>query len=447
MNIAVVGTGYVGLVTGVCLSEMGNFVTCVDVNEEKIALLNDGIVSIYEPGLDDLVKSNSLSERLKFTTNIKTAVQQNEILMIAVGTPPNEDGSADLQHVLNVAKTIGQTITERKVIITKSTVPVGTGAKVKAAIQEELNKRNLNISFSVVSNPEFLKEGSAVNDFLKPDRIVVGCEDDYAQEKLKQMYQPFVLNGHRVIFMDILSAELTKYAANAMLATKISFMNEISQIAERVGADVAAIRQGIGTDQRIGFHFIYPGIGYGGSCFPKDVKALIRTGRDYGMNMQILEAAENVNQLQRQHFINKIKMQYKNNLTGLQFGVWGLSFKPETDDIREAPAIDVVHALASAGAKILAFDPIAGKNFLTYFKENYPNLVSQLQVVDDQYEALEGSDALILVTEWKPFRSPDFSRIKKLLKAPVIFDGRNQYDPEQMRNMGFDYNCVGRPKK
>lgn len=445
MKVAVVGTGYVGLVTGTCLAEMGNTITCVDIDKKKIDLLKDGVIPIYEPGLEELVKSNYDSKRLDFTTDISKAIHASDVIIIAVGTPPNEDGSADLKHVLKVAETIGQTMTENKIVVNKSTVPVGTGDKVRSTIAAELVKRNLNIQFSVVSNPEFLKEGAAVNDFMKPDRIVVGCDSDDAQEKMNQMYKPFVLNGHRIIFMDIRSAELTKYAANAMLATKISFMNEISRIAEKVGADVSAIRQGIGSDSRIGFHFIYPGIGYGGSCFPKDVKALVRTGRENNVPMQILEAVEDVNKSQREIFVSKILKHYQNNLKGKKFAIWGLSFKPETDDIREAPAIDIIESLVSAGAEVLAYDPVAAENMLEHFKQNNPKILPMFKVLDDQYEVLAGTDALLLVTEWKPFRSPDFTKIKAALKTPVIFDGRNQYDPEQMRTLGIKYSCIGRP--
>lgn len=450
MSLAIVGTGYVGLVTGTCLAEMGNTVTCVDIDKRKIDLLKDGIIPIYEPGLEDLVKSNAHSRRLQFTTDLISAIINNEILMIAVGTPPNEDGSADLQHVLKVAATVGQHMTNRKIIITKSTVPVGTGDLIKSTVTNELKKRNMNIQFSVVSNPEFLKEGAAVSDFMKPDRIVIGCEDEYAREKLRHMYQPFVLNGHRLIFMDVRSSELTKYAANAMLATKISFMNEMSRVAEHVGADISAIRQGIGSDARIGFHFIYPGIGYGGSCFPKDVKALVRTGRENGLTLKVLEAVEEVNQNQRVFFVDKIKNHYGNNLRGKKFAVWGLSFKPETDDIREAPALNIIESLLKSGAQVQAFDPIAAKNTLEYFKASYPEFLnvnangSAFKIFDNQYDALKDADAMVLITEWKPFRSPDFDKMKALMKAPVIFDGRNQYDPVQLSALGFSYTCIGR---
>jgi UDPglucose 6-dehydrogenase len=455
MKIAVVGTGYVGLVTGTCLAEMGNEITCVDVDQRKIELLKDGVIPIYEPGLEELVKSNFAAGRLQFTTQIAEAVQSSEVIMIAVGTPPKEDGSADLKHVLKVAESIGQYMNDKKIVITKSTVPVGTGEKVKAMIASQLKTRNSKLEFSVCSNPEFLKEGTAVGDCMRPDRIVIGCEDDFAKEKLTQMYQPFILNGHRVIFMDIRSAELTKYAANALLATKISFMNEVSRVAEKVGADIAAVRQGIGTDVRIGFHFIYPGIGYGGSCFPKDVKALITTAQENGIDLTILNAVENVNQSQRQFYFNKIKTHFKNDLKNKKFAIWGLSFKPETDDIREAPAIDVIVALLQAGASVDAYDPIAGENTTSYFsdKENlkthFPNISaeeikSRLNILENEYDVLKNADALLLLTEWKPFRSPDFKRVADLLKKPVIFDGRNLYDQQQMQDLGFHYECIGR---
>lgn len=439
MKVAVVGTGYVGLVSGTCLAEMGNEVICVDVDQQKIANLKKGIMPIYEPGLESLVKSNHDAGRLQLTTDIESAVHDSEVLMIAVGTPPNEDGSADLKHVLKVANTIGRTITAPKVIVTKSTVPVGTGDKVRQEIQAELDKRALRIAFSVASNPEFLKEGAAVADFMRPDRIVIGCDSEYARDILTQMYQPFVLNGHRVIFMDIRSAELTKYAANSLLATKISFMNELSRVAEVVGADMQAVRQGIGSDTRIGFQFIYPGIGYGGSCFPKDVNALVNTAREVGLNLSILEAVESVNQSQRQFFVEKISRHFQGSMQGRKFAVWGLAFKPETDDIREAPALDIIDSLLAAGATVVAFDPIAAGNTREYFKGR-----EGIRFVDEQYEALAAADALLLITEWKPFRSPDFPRMKALLKNALIFDGRNQYEPATMKALGFGYQCIGR---
>jgi UDPglucose 6-dehydrogenase len=439
MKVAVVGTGYVGLVSGTCLAEMGNQITCVDIDEKKVANLKNGIMPIYEPGLDGLVKSNHEAGRLLFTTDIESAIHDSEVVMIAVGTPPQEDGSADLKHVLKVANTIGRTIKGSKVVVTKSTVPVGTGDKVRKEIQSELDKRGVKIDFSVASNPEFLKEGAAVNDFMKPDRIVIGCDTEFAKDALTRMYQPFVLNGHRVIFMDIRSAELTKYAANSLLATKISFMNELSRVAEVVGADMQAVRQGIGSDARIGFHFIYPGIGYGGSCFPKDVNALVNTAREVKLNLSILEAVEAVNQSQRGFFFDKVSRHFKGDLKGKTFAVWGLAFKPETDDIREAPALDIIESLLEAGARVVAFDPIAAEHTKAHFKGK-----DGVRFVNDQYEALTGADALLLITEWKPFRSPDFPRMKSLLKTPLVFDGRNQYEPASMKALGFGYQCIGR---
>jgi len=440
VKIAVFGTGYVGLVTGTCLAEMGNTVTCVDIDEKKIRLLKDGVIPIYEPGLEELVVKNALAQRLLFTTETKAAVEENEILMIAVGTPPSEDGSADLKHVLTVAESIGTNMNGPKVIVTKSTVPVSTGDKVKVTVQRALQARGAKHPFSIASNPEFLKEGAAVQDFMKPDRIVVGAEDELAKEKLEEMYRPFVLNGHRMIVMDIRSAELTKYASNAMLATKISFMNELARVAEKVGADVASVRQGMGTDVRIGFHFTYPGVGYGGSCFPKDVKALVRTSRELGLPAALLEAVEAVNDTQRAFFVDKIRSHFAGNLKNKHFAVWGLSFKPETDDVREAPALDIIKMLTDAGASVTAHDPIANAHVQEHFKDN-----KNVRLCDDQYETLRAADALLLLTEWKPFRSPDFQRIKELLRAPVIFDGRNQYDLGQMYSLGFRYHSVGRP--
>ncbi|MEJ0099047.1 MAG: UDP-glucose/GDP-mannose dehydrogenase family protein [Pseudomonadota bacterium] len=439
MKIAVVGTGYVGLVSGTCLAEMGNQVTCVDVDQKKISMLKNGVIPIYEPGLESLVKSNHDTGRMQFTTDIEAAIHDCEVLMIAVGTPPQEDGSADLQHVLKVAETIGQTIKTPKVIVTKSTVPIGTGDKVRDKVRQQLTQRGVNVQFSVASNPEFLKEGAAVSDFMRPDRIVIGCDDDHAKEVLGRMYQPFVLNGHRVIFMDIRSAELTKYAANSLLATKISFVNELARVAEVVGADMSAVRQGIGSDARIGMHFIYAGVGYGGSCFPKDVSALVNIGREVGLKLSILEAVEEVNQSQRAFFVDKISRHFKGELKGRKFAVWGLAFKPETDDIREAPALDVIESLLKAGATVTAYDPIAADHVKGYFKGQ-----SGVTLVDDQYEVLDGADALLLITEWKPFRSPDFPRMKALLKNAVIFDGRNQYEPATMKALGFAYQCIGR---
>lgn len=415
MKIAVVGAGYVGLVSGTCLAEMGNQVICVDIDARKIAKLQDGVIPIYEPGLEDLVQLNCTSGRLHFTTDIQAAIHDSEVIMIAVGTPPNEDGSADVQHVLKVAEMIGQIMTSAKVVVTKSTVPLGTGKKIKAKIQEEISKRALDLEFSVASNPEFLKEGAAVTDFMRPDRIVIGCDDERAREVLGLMYRPFVLNGHSVLFMDMLSAELTKYAANSMLATKISFMNELARVAELVGADMSAVRQGIGSDERIGFQFIYPGIGYGGSCFPKDVNALVNTARSVGSRLSILEAVEAVNQSQRRLFFEKVRRHFVGNLSGRKFAVWGVAFKPETDDIREAPALEVIDSLLKAGASVVAYDPVAADNARAHFSGR-PGVT----FADDQYAALEGADALLLITEWKPFPR---SRFRPDEGAPQRSDG------------------------
>jgi UDPglucose 6-dehydrogenase len=441
MKVAVIGTGYVGLVTGTCLAEVGNNVTCVDIDAQKIANLKDGVLPIYEPGLEPLVKSNYESGRLQFTTHLADAVRANEILMIAVGTPPTEDGSADMKHVLKVAEEIGEHMDKHKVVVTKSTVPVGTCDLVKSSIEKALAKRGAKLTFSVASNPEFLKEGAAVADFMKPDRIVIGCSDEIAKKTLTKLYAHFVKNGFQLFTMDLRSAELCKYASNAMLATKISFMNELSRVSEALGADISQVRLGMGADQRIGYQFTHPGIGYGGSCFPKDVKALIASANKANVRVELMNAVEHVNQTQRQLFIEKIRKHFSNQLKDKTFAIWGLSFKPETDDIREAPALDVVAALVDAGARVVGYDPIASKHFMREF-QGQPNF----SVSKTHYEALKGADALILCTEWKPFRSPDFSEMKKLMKAPVIFDGRNQYDLEVMKENGFIYYCVGRPE-
>jgi UDPglucose 6-dehydrogenase len=440
VKLAVVGTGYVGLVSGACLAETGNEVTCVDIDQKKIELLKDGVIPIYEPGLEPLVKTNYAEKRLHFTTDMNAAVDSHEILMIAVGTPPNEDGSADLKHVLNVAAAIGKQMKTYKLIVTKSTVPVGTGDLVRKTVQTELDKRGLKLEFSVASNPEFLKEGAAVADFMKPDRIVIGCNDERGENILRDLYAPFLRNGHPLIAMDLHSSELCKYASNAMLATKISFMNELSRIAESVGADVIRVRQGMGADKRIGYEFTHAGLGYGGSCFPKDVKALISTAKQNGLQPALLEGVEEVNRTQRIRFMDKIKTHFGGKLAGKKIALWGLSFKPETDDIREAPALDLIEGFLSAGAEVTAYDPIAAKNTLEHFK-NRPGFVT----VDHMYDAVQGADALVLCTEWKPFRSPDFEKIKSLLKSPVIFDGRNQYEPQTMRDLGIKYVCIGRP--
>jgi UDPglucose 6-dehydrogenase len=436
MKIAVVGTGYVGLVTGTCLAEVGIDVTCIDIDAKKIENLTKGILPIYEPGLEELVIRNMEAGRLHFSTNLKDSVTGCDIAFIAVGTPPGEDGSADLKYVIGVAREIGQHIEDYIVIVTKSTVPVGTAKKVKAAVAEELDKRNASISFDVASNPEFLKEGAAVEDFLKPDRIVVGVESKKAEDLMRKLYKPFTLNNHPIIFMDIPSAEMTKYAANAMLATKISFMNDIANLCEIVGADVNLVRRGIGSDPRIGNKFIYPGIGYGGSCFPKDVKALVRTAQENGHDMRILQAVEDVNQDQKQVLVKKVMKHYGSELKGKSFAIWGLSFKPKTDDMREAPSLVIIEALLKAGANVKAFDPVA-------MHETHKVLGDQITYAKDQYDALIDADALIIATEWPEFRSPNFNVMLKLMKDKVIFDGRNIYDIEEMKEMNIQYHCIG----
>jgi len=438
MNISIVGTGYVGLVTGTCFADVGNQVLCVDKDQEKIDRLLQGEIPIYEPGLERLVKSSVAQDRLRFTTDIDAAVEHGEVIFIAVGTPPDEDGSADLSHVLAVARSIGQTLTEPRVVVTKSTVPVGTAAKVRNAIQGELEKRGESIEFSVASNPEFLKEGAAIEDFMKPDRVVVGADDERTVNLMRTLYAPFNRNHERLIVMDIPSAELTKYAANAMLATKISFMNELSNLAELLDADIELVRQGIGSDPRIGYHFIYPGCGYGGSCFPKDVQALHKTARQNGYDARILSAVEEVNLDQKSVLLDKIDARFGKDLSGKTFAVWGLAFKPNTDDMREAPSLVIINGLLERGATIKAFDPVANQEAA----EIYAN--APVTTVDDLYEATEAADALVLVTEWKAFRSPDFERLKQQLKTPLIFDGRNIYDPAQLKEIGFEYQGIGR---
>ncbi len=440
MRISIVGTGYVGLVTGTCFADVGNQVLCVDKDQAKIDMLLSGNIPIYEPGLERLVKQSVSQERLSFTTDIKKAVDHAEIIFIAVGTPPDEDGSADLSHVLAVAKSIGQNLQEHRVIVTKSTVPVGTAERVRAAIAKELEIRGVDVEFSVASNPEFLKEGAAIEDFMKPDRVVVGADDERAVELMRQLYAPFNRNHERLIVMDIPSAELTKYAANAMLATKISFMNELSNLAERLDADIELVRQGIGSDPRIGYHFIYPGCGYGGSCFPKDVQALHRTAKQQGYDAKILDAVEAVNQEQKYVILQKIDAQLGQDLTGKTFAIWGLSFKPNTDDMREAPSLVIINGLVERGAKIKAFDPVA-MNEAAHMLES---VKSSVEFVDDMYAATEDADALVIVTEWKTFRSPDFERLKRQLKKPLIFDGRNIYDPAALSRDGFKYHGIGR---
>jgi len=435
MKIAVVGTGYVGLVTGSCLADVGMDVTCVDVDANKIANLHKGILPIYEPGLEDIVERNTKAGRLKFTTELNDAVQGAEAAFIAVGTPPGEDGSADLRYVLAVAKEIGEKMSDYLVVITKSTVPVGTAEKVRQELQAALAARGAEIPYDVASNPEFLKEGAAIEDFMKPDRIVCGVASERAQEVMSRLYKPFTLNGHPVYFMDVPSAEMTKYAANAMLATKISFMNDIANLCELLGADVNAVRKGIGSDPRIGNRFIYPGIGYGGSCFPKDVKALVRTGRENGYALRILQSVEDVNEDQKAVLFNKVKAHF-GDLKGKHFAMWGLSFKPETDDMREAPALVICEQLLEAGATVTAYDPVA-------MKEARHMIGDKIGYADDAYAALAGADALLLVTEWREFRVPDWDRIKKALNQPAVFDGRNIYSGDELRKLGFSYSGIG----
>ncbi|HEX2093826.1 MAG TPA: UDP-glucose/GDP-mannose dehydrogenase family protein [Longimicrobiaceae bacterium] len=440
MQITVVGTGYVGLVVGACLAETGNDVICADIDERKIACLNAGEIPIYEPGLEPLVERNLEEGRLRFTTDVAEAVRGAEIIFIAVGTPPGEDGSADLQHVLAVAETIGRNMPAdgpEKIIITKSTVPVGTAGKVRETI-----RRHTSRPFHVCSNPEFLKEGAAVQDFMKPDRVVVGVESEYAREKLEELYSPFVRTGNPVLFMDIASAEITKYAANAMLATRISFMNTIAGLCEAVGADVSRVRQGIGTDERIGSSFLFAGIGYGGSCFPKDVKALVHTLHSYGVDASILEGVEQVNAEQKRVLLDRVTQRYGEDLSGCTFAVWGLSFKPETDDMREAPSLTVVRGLTERGATIRAHDPEARHEAERHFSDLIKS--GRLSLCEHNYDCLSGAHALLVLTEWAPYRRPDFDRIRKLLREPVIFDGRNLWEPEKMRDQGFHYISVGR---
>ncbi|WP_298881828.1 UDP-glucose/GDP-mannose dehydrogenase family protein [uncultured Polaribacter sp.] len=440
MNITVVGSGYVGLVSGTCFAEMGNHVTCVDIDPIKIDKLNKGIIPIFEPGLEAMVLKNVKNKNLDFTTSLADAISNAKIVFIAVGTPMGDDGSADLQYVLAVAKSIGKTMTKELVIVDKSTVPIGTADKVKATVQVELEERGLDLSFHVVSNPEFLKEGAAINDFMKPDRVVIGADSDYAFDTMKQLYSPFFRTHDRFITMDIRSAEMTKYAANAMLATKISFMNEIANICERVGADANQVRIGIGSDKRIGYSFIYPGAGYGGSCFPKDVKALKKIAEEYGYNANLITSVEDVNDAQKLVIAQKIIKKFGEDLSGKTFALWGLAFKPGTDDMREAPAIYVVKELVKRGAKIKAYDPKA----IEEAKECYLKGVENITYYDSKYEVLKEADALILLTEWKEFRSPDFDEIKSQLTTPVIFDGRNQYNAFNLEDQGFEYNQIGK---
>ena len=440
MKISVIGCGYVGLVTGVCFAEMGNTVVLVDVDASKINKLNKGEVPIFEPGLSQLILKNLENRSLRFTTSFSEAIFKSEIVFIAVGTPMGEDGSADLKHVLSVADSIGGVLESKIIIVNKSTVPVGTADKVKLRVQSALNKRKINLNFDVVSNPEFLKEGTAIEDFMKPDRIVIGSDSEEVTKKIKELYAPFFRTHNRFVSMDVRSAEMTKYAANAMLATKISFMNEIANICEKVGADANMVRLGIGSDNRIGYSFIYPGVGYGGSCFPKDVKALSKIAEEHGYNARLINAVEEVNDAQKIVIVQKIVRRFGDDLTGFCFGIWGLAFKPGTDDMREAPAIYVIKELVKRGAKVNAYDPKA----INEAKEHYLKEVQNVEYVEAKYEVLKNSDALILLTEWKEFRSPDFSEIKNQLKKPVIFDGRNQYNAFNLDEKGFEYYQIGK---
>jgi UDPglucose 6-dehydrogenase len=437
MKISVIGTGYVGLVSGTCFAETGVTVTCIDIDRQKIEMLNKGHIPIYEPGLEDIYKKNVEKGRLTFSTNLEESIKDADAVFIAVGTPPDEDGSADLKYVLGVAREIGKSLDHYIVVVTKSTVPVGTSARVKSAILEELKKRGVNIPFDVASNPEFLKEGSAVDDFLKPDRIVIGTESENAQKVMSRLYKPFLLNGHPIIFMDILSSEMTKYAANSMLATKISFINDIANLCEIVGADVDSVRKGIGSDVRIGYKFIYPGTGYGGSCFPKDVQALVRTADENGYSLDILKAVEAVNYRQKTVLFSKIYRHFNGDLKGKKIALWGLAFKPKTDDMREAPSLVIIDKLLEAGASVIAYDPVA-------MQEAQRILGDKIDYAKDEYEVCIDADALVLVTEWSEFRSPNFRVLKKLLKNKLIFDGRNIYDPVEMAEQGFSYYAIGR---
>jgi UDPglucose 6-dehydrogenase len=440
MNIAIIGSGYVGLVSGTCFAEMGNKVTCVDIDQKKIDKLEQGVLPIFEPGLESMVLKNVKNGNLFFTTNLGEAIRDAAIVFIAVGTPMGDDGSADLKYVLAVAKSIGQTMVKRVVVVDKSTVPIGTADKVRATIQKELELRNVAIEFDVVSNPEFLKEGAAITDFMKPDRVVVGSDSDHATAKMKELYHPFCMMHDRFIAMDIRSAEMTKYAANAMLATKISFMNEIANICEKVGADANQVRIGIGSDARIGYSFIYPGAGYGGSCFPKDVKALKKLAEESGYDAQLITAVENVNDAQKFVISQKIVKRFGEDLTGMSFGLWGLAFKPGTDDMREAPAIYIIKELVKRGATIKAYDPKAIEEAEHFYLKGVKNI----EYVQSKYEVLKDAAALILLTEWKEFRSPDFEEIKNLLKNPIIFDGRNQYNAFNLEEKGFEYFQIGK---
>ena len=436
MKIAIVGTGYVGLVSGACFAEVGIDVTCVDIDKRKIDNLINGTIPIYEPGLDDLVSRNVKEGRLHFTTDLKECLDEVEVVFSAVGTPPDEDGSADLKYVLDVARTFGRNINKYTILVTKSTVPVGTSAKIKAEINRELAERGMSVPFEVASNPEFLKEGAAIKDFMSPDRVVIGIESDRARKVMERLYRPFLLNNFRVIFMDIASAERTKYAANSLLATRISFMNDIANLCELVGADVNMVRKGIGTDARIGNKFLYAGCGYGGSCFPKDVKALIHTGKEHGYKMRIIEAVEEVNELQKSIVFRKLK-DALGNLKGRRIGMWGLAFKPETDDMREAPALVVIEKLLEAGATVVAYDPVA-------VPEARRRLGDRIEYALDMYDTAVDADAIALMTEWKQFRVPSWNVLHKVMRGNIIVDGRNIYDPAELAEEGFEYHCIGK---
>ena len=437
MKIAIVGTGYVGLVTGTCFAEIGVNVTCVDTNSEKIESLQKGVIPIYENGLEEMVLRNVKAKRLKFTTSLESCLNDVEVIFSAVGTPPDEDGSADLSYVLEVARTIGRNMNQYKLVVTKSTVPVGTARRVRAAIQEELDKRGVNIEFDVASNPEFLKEGNAISDFMSPDRVVVGVESVRAEKLMSKLYKPFLLNNFRVIFMDIPSAEMTKYAANSMLATRISFMNDIANLCELVGADVNMVRSGIGSDTRIGRKFLYPGIGYGGSCFPKDVKALIKTAEQNGYTMRVLRAVEDVNEAQKGVLFEKLMKQFNGDLNGKTIDLWGLAFKPETDDMREAPGLVLIDKLLKAGCQIRAYDPAA-------MNECKRRIGDVIYYARDMYDAVLDADVLMLITEWKEFRLPSWAVIKKTMNQQIVLDGRNIYDKKEMEELGFIYSCIGK---
>ena len=437
MKIAIVGTGYVGLVSGTCFAEIGVNVTCVDTNKEKIESLQKGDIPIYENGLEEMVLRNMKAKRLKFTTSLESCLDEVEVIFSAVGTPPDEDGSADLKYVLEVARTIGRNMKQYKLVVTKSTVPVGTASKVRAVIQEELDKRGVTVDFDVASNPEFLKEGNAISDFMSPDRVVVGVESARAEKLMSKLYKPFLLNNFRVIFMDIPSAEMTKYAANSMLATRISFMNDIANLCEIVGADVNMVRSGIGSDTRIGRKFLYPGIGYGGSCFPKDVKALIKTAEQNGYTMRVLTAVEEVNENQKSVLFEKLMKQFNGDLQGKTVALWGLAFKPETDDMREAPALVLIDKLLKAGCKVRAYDPAA-------VQECKRRIGDTIYYACDMYDAVLDADVLMLVTEWKEFRLPSWAVIKKTMSRQIVLDGRNIYDKKEMEELGFIYHCIGK---